>query len=210
MTVTRWWWVRHAPVTENQGRMYGQSDPSADTDNRAVFRALAQMLPKEAVLFTSHLKRTRQTAEAIAAGGLSMPAAIVEPDFAEQSFGDWQGNPYESVPDLAAPHLHKFFFTTAENVPPGGENFVAVTERVAAAIEKHTRQYPGRDIISVAHGGSIRAALAHTLKLDPDGVLSFKIDNLSVTRLDHHADGPLTERSWEVVYANHLPLREQS
>lgn len=208
--VTRWWWVRHAPVTENRGRMYGQSDPAAEVDQQDRFKALAALLPENAVLITSHLQRTRQTAAAIAEAGLALADALVEPDFAEQSFGKWQGTRYEDVPALAAPHLHRFFFTTAEHVPPGGESFAAVAERVGNAIERHMRSHAGRDIIAVAHGGSIRAALAHALQLDPDGVLSFKIDNLSVTRLDHHGDGPKSRRNWQVIFANHLPLREDA
>ena len=30
LTVTSWWWVRHAPVTSHHGRLYGQSDVLAD------------------------------------------------------------------------------------------------------------------------------------------------------------------------------------
>ena len=33
--VTRWWWIRHAPVTANNGRIYGQGDPPADADGLA-------------------------------------------------------------------------------------------------------------------------------------------------------------------------------
>jgi hypothetical protein len=33
MKSTRWWWVRHAPVTANDGRLYGASDPPADLED---------------------------------------------------------------------------------------------------------------------------------------------------------------------------------
>ena len=67
MTQTRWWWVRHAPVTETNGRVYGSTDPNCDTDNPEAYRALHAILPMEAHWVTSHLRRTKQTAAAIAA-----------------------------------------------------------------------------------------------------------------------------------------------
>ena len=35
--VTRWWWVRHAPVPNPEARCYGQSDKDCDVSNRALF-----------------------------------------------------------------------------------------------------------------------------------------------------------------------------
>jgi alpha-ribazole phosphatase len=91
--VTRWWWVRHAPVPDD-GRIYGQRDLSCDCGDAAVFAALAAALPADAIWVTSHLRRTTETARAIHAadpmkfGGLE-PAAL--PELAEQHLGDWQG-----------------------------------------------------------------------------------------------------------------------
>ena len=36
---TRWWWVRHAPVREDDGCIYGQKDLGCDTSDRVVFDA---------------------------------------------------------------------------------------------------------------------------------------------------------------------------
>ncbi len=65
MTTTRWWWVRHAPVVENGGRIYGQDDFNCDCSDAATFQALARLLPADPVWVTSHLRRTQQTARAI-------------------------------------------------------------------------------------------------------------------------------------------------
>ncbi|MDP6351263.1 MAG: histidine phosphatase family protein [Alphaproteobacteria bacterium] len=201
---TRWWWVRHAPVTSNRGRLYGASDPPADIDDGEAFAGLAAFLPSDAVLVCSHLQRTHQTAAAIAAGGLALPTKLVEPDFGEQNFGDWQGTPYDQIDRLAAPRLHRFWFTTPDHAPPGGESFAELSVRVAAAIDRLTRAHAGRDIIAVAHGGPIRAALAHALGLDFDGAFAFVTDNLSVTRIDH-VPGPGRGREWQVLFANVVP-----
>ena len=47
--VTRWWWVRHAPVPNPERRCYGQSDMDCDVSNEALFRHQAKLLPKGAV-----------------------------------------------------------------------------------------------------------------------------------------------------------------
>ena len=65
-TVTRWWWIRHAPVPDG-GRIYGQSDLDCDCGDVEIFRILARELPRGAVWVTSNLARTRQTAAAILA-----------------------------------------------------------------------------------------------------------------------------------------------
>ena len=90
---TRWWWIRHAPVRVDEGRIYGQRDLPCDCSDVRVFSALAKLLPRKAVWITSHLTRTRQTAQAIlAAGDFEAPQEILQDqDLAEQHLGDWQG-----------------------------------------------------------------------------------------------------------------------
>ena len=62
---TRWWWIRHAPVRVDEGRIYGQKDLPCDCSEVRVFDGLAAALPRNAVWVTSNLMRTHQTAAAI-------------------------------------------------------------------------------------------------------------------------------------------------
>ncbi len=204
MQSTRWWWVRHAPVTVNDGHLYGASDPPAELGDEAAFTALAAALPGGAVWVTSHLRRTRETAAAIRARGLDGEAPIVEPGIGEQCFGDWQGMRYDAVAELAGKPRHRFWFTTPEHRPPGGESFLDLMARTGEAIERLGAAHAGRDIVAVSHGGPIRAAIARALGLEADGALSFVTDNLSLTRLDQvsHPDrGP----RWQVQTINRPP-----
>ena len=92
VVVTRWWWVRHAPVRSDGGNIYGQADLACDTGDREVFEAVAKILPRRAVWYASNLQRTHQTAEAIWAAGFPKPASMArEADFAEQHLGRLQG-----------------------------------------------------------------------------------------------------------------------
>ena len=89
VVVTRWWWVRHAPVRNDGGNIYGQSDIACDTSDTYVFNAVAKVLPRKAVWYSSNLMRTHQTAEAIWAAGFPKPASMTwEADLAEQNLLD--------------------------------------------------------------------------------------------------------------------------
>jgi alpha-ribazole phosphatase len=199
--VTRWWWVRHAPVTSNDGRIYGQEDVPADCSDDDAFATLAKILPSGAVLATSDLQRTTQTADAIMTAGLDLPEAIVEPAFREQCFGDWQGMRYDEFANLRDDLFHRHWLSPAFERPPLGESFADVIARVVPAVIRMTATYAGRDVVAVAHGGTIRSAAALALGLDPEAVLALSIDNLSLTRLDY-IDDDGNGAAWRVVTIN--------
>lgn len=211
-TVTRWWWIRHAPVRGRAGRIYGNDDSPADCSDRSIFAALACRLPSDAIWVTSHLQRTQQTAQAILhAAGSDAEAArtwVIEPDIAEQSFGDWQGLTWEELRAERGGEHYAFWLSPATETPPGGESFDQVLQRVRPAVRRLTQAYSGRDIVAVAHGGSIRAALAQALAIDAERALSFAIDNCSLTRIDHVDDPDSSDPRrgrWRVVTVNLAP-----
>ncbi len=205
--VTRWWWIRHAPIDGEVGPLYGQMDVGCVTDDEVALRALAAALPRDAVWLSSHLRRTRDTAAAIAqAGGFSVEPAV-EPDLAEQHFGAWQGRRWSDMgaDDPAAQQV--FWRNPTGNAPPGGESFAQVLDRVGVAVSRLTQAHAGRDIVAVAHGGSIRAALAQALELDAPRAMALVVDNLSLTRIDHVAGGLLRGRggAWRIGGVNVPP-----
>lgn len=199
---TSWWWIRHAPAINPGRTIYGQGDVPANTDDPPTYAALARLLPTDAVLITSNLQRTHQTAAAIAAAGLAMPDPRIEPDLAEQNFGDWQGKRREEIFD-SMDAGHPFWLASATTCPPGGESFADVVARVRPVIDTVTAELGGRDIIAVAHGGTIRAAIGLALGLTPERALAFEIDNCSATRITHH--GPSRHHpdgTWAVTHLN--------
>ncbi|MBM3581029.1 MAG: histidine phosphatase family protein [Alphaproteobacteria bacterium] len=202
----RWWWVRHAPVVGHRGELNGQKDVPCDTSDSRAFAALAAVLPADAVWVTSHLSRARDTAAAIVAAGRIAPALIIERDFSEQSFGDWAGYTWEEIALRDPAESRRFWTDPVGLAPPGGESFAALTARVAAAIERFSDGRAG-DVIAVAHGGVIRAAVALALGLDPKQAMAVAVDNLSLTRLDRIAGGTLRGKggAWRVVAVNRPP-----
>lgn len=209
--ITRWWWVRHAPVIASPDRCYGQTDFPCDVSNHTSFASLARRLPPSAVWVTSPLQRTHMTAAAIVAAGLEGPDPIpgpdveIVPDLIEQHFGEWQGMRYKELAAQRGGTWHRFWLAPAHETPPGGESFVALVRRVHAAIARLNERFAGRHILAVTHGGTIRAALALALDLAPESALSFAIDNLSLTRIDH-IPGPAASRGWRVGTVNQPPL----
>ena len=202
--VTTWWWVRHAPVVDMEGLIYGADDVACDTTDRDSFLGLAAILPADAVWLTSHLSRTHRTAAAIRQAGLDYPEPIIEEHLGEQDFGHWQGQSWDAM-RAGDPGLYdQFWQQPARNKPPGGESFQDLMDRAGAVIERRTQEHAGGDIVAVAHGGTIRAAIAHGLSLSPETGMSFSVGTLSVTRLEHVEGGLLNGKgkSWRVAYIN--------
>jgi broad specificity phosphatase PhoE len=202
VVTTRWWWVRHAPVREDNGCIYGQKDLGCDTSDRVVFEAVGKILPRNAVWYASNLKRTHQTAEAIWAAGFPRPAAMPhEKAFAEQHLGEWQG--MNRAAFLASQPAGSHWFAAIDQPAPGGESFMDLYYRVRGAIERITIAQAGKDVIVAAHGGTIKAAIGFALGGQPDKGLAFDIDNVSVTRLDHVASGG--HAIWRLPMVNQQP-----
>lgn len=212
MTQTRWWWVRHAPVVNaHLKQLSGQSDVHADVSDAAAFIALARHLPQGAMWVTSHLTRCKQTADTLAQAGADVPTdRTIEPDLAEQAFGDWTGLTWDQIGDR--PDAQAFWDAPGDVAPPNAqtglasESFADVCRRTAARIEALTHHWAGRDIVCVAHAGSIRAAIAMALGLTPAQALALDIKNLGLTRLDHVQSGVRVKRGghWRVVGVNQV------
>lgn len=203
-TVTRWWWIRHAPVINGEGRLYGQEDLDCDVSDTRRFQALADYLPADAIWLVTNLSRTHKTARAIRDAGIDGPEFVVESDFAEQFFGDWQGLTWAEMEALDAVAYEEFWRDPSGNAPPAGESFADLIDRTAPAVERQTERHAGRDIVCVAHGGSIRAAVSQALDLHHERGLSIAIDTLSLTRIDHVEGGVLNGKgkAWRVGGVN--------
>jgi alpha-ribazole phosphatase len=204
MTETRFWLIRHAIVDENaRAILYGIMDvPLCETsllEQAPMYRALADRLPRPAVWKVTPLSRTRRTADAIFAAGYPPTEPEIEPDLIEQSLGEWQGLPHAELPPLLTLPKHAFWPLAGDERPPGGETMAEVIARVGAALERLAVRHEDQDVVIVSHGGSIRAAVAHCLRIGSDSALHLVVQNLSLTCLERSPDG------WRVVCVNELP-----
>ena len=196
--VTQWWWIRHAPVPGPEDLIKGKLDLPSDVTNTAAFKAQAARLPTSAVTITSSRLRCRQTFAALVEAGFTGRPPEIQPDFDEQDFGTLAGRTWSELKDSA--ELATFWADPA-NVPvPGGESFAQLVARVRPAIARITARHTTGDIVVVAHGGTIRAALAVALGISPAQALLFSVGTLSLTRIDAVGD------AWRVVGTNRPAL----
>ncbi len=184
MQETRWTLVRHAPVKAPPGVVLGRLDVAADLAAAPDLPLLAACLPQDAVRLTSPLARAHATAQALIPTGAEL---IEEPRLIEQDFGDWQGMTHDEIAAYDPAGATRFWQSPMRNAPPGGEPFTQVIERVAQALTDISARFSGRDIVAVAHDGSIRAALCVALNMPPESAQGFRLDYRSLTRLDQLA-----------------------
>ena len=207
--ITRFWLIRHALVEENARLcMYGSMDvplcPESLVAQRPMYRALAARLPERAHWLVSPLSRTHRTAEAIFDAGYTLadgsrPALQVEPELIEQNLGRWQGLTYDRLPGHLHLPPHPFWPVGATDRPPEGESVADVCARVGHLLDRLAAQYARQDVVAIAHGGVIRCALAHALRVHAETALHFSVQNLSITILER------LDAGWRVVTVNELP-----
>ncbi len=197
--VTRWWWVRHAPVAFG-AYLYGHTDLTCDCSDVVTLTALAARLPVQAVVVCTPLSRTRRTLEAITAAGWTASDALVEAAFMEQAFGAWEGVAWCELKKSSNTDYATFWDSPFTVRPPGGgESFLDVMARVSKAISRLSHQHAGHNIVVIAHAGSIRAALAIALNLTPEQVHTLAVDPLSITCIEYSGT------TWSVQSVNAPP-----
>lgn len=194
---TEWWLIRHAPTVNPDNVVYGNLDLDIEMPSAESFDALSKMLPRDPIWIISHLSRTRQTLDGILTSrGTSTAEIVVEEQFAEQNFGDWEGR---SSRDVWADINKLGVRWPADIQPPGGEKFSEVATRVRNAATSLSEQYAGRKIVAVIHAGSIRGFLSTAMGDSPLAALSYSVDNLSVTQCDYFASD-----RWRIRFVNRL------
>ena len=200
---TRWWWVRHAPVREDDGCIYGQKDLGCDTSDRVVFEAVGKILPRNAVWYASNLKRTHQTAQRDLGRRLSQAVRYAACERVRRTASRRiAGHESRGILTRACRSAATGLLRVDEPAP-GGESFMDLYNRACGAIERINAEQAGRDVIVVAHGGTIRAAVGLALGGQPEKGLAFDIDNCSVTRLDHLSSASYT--GWRLPMVNQQP-----
>ncbi|MEO0380972.1 MAG: histidine phosphatase family protein [Pseudomonadota bacterium] len=190
--MTTWHWVRHGPT--HQKTFTGWRDVPADLSDRAVLDRLNAYLPSDALVISSDLLRSIDTASAIQGGRTRLPH---DPGLREFHFGTWDGVGFDTVsswhPDLSRAYWEE----PGDHTPPGGESWNVSAARVASVVRRVSAAHAGAHIIAVAHFGVILTQVQAVLGVTAKEVLAHKIDNLSVTTL--HPD------TGRATHINHTP-----
>jgi alpha-ribazole phosphatase len=159
--------VRHAE-TDMAGRFCGHSDPALNERGHEQLTGVVDRLSEYAIrrIYTSDLRRARQTAEAIALHfGIGFE---VRPGLREIHFGLWEGLSWSEIeacdPVLAKSWAERYPNSTA----PGGESLQQFERRVCAESTFLSAAATECPIAVVAHAGFMRVLLTKFYEV-PEG-----------------------------------------
>ena len=139
----------------------------------------AERLRGVTLVQTSPQRRTRETAEVIAAAFGHKPEVIGALD--EVDFGRWTGRVIAELD--GDPDWTRWNAARSTAQVPGGELMTDAVARAVAHLDSlGGREWPGA-IVCVSHSDIIRGVVAHYLGLSLDRILSFDVDPGSITTL---------------------------
>ena len=180
--------ARHGETDDNVHplRIQGWRDPPLNARGRQQAAELADTLATAglAALYTSHLRRARETAEIV--GGELGLEPVVDERFSESRRGAWEGRLLRDIereePELWAAYRRggeAFRFPDAPGCP--GESLGEHAARVAQGLAEVTRgPLPA---LVVCHGGTIRCALALSDSRGLEAFHAFSVPNARVLAL---------------------------
>jgi broad specificity phosphatase PhoE len=184
--------VRHAePEESSVGRCYGSLDVALSPRGREQAARLGAALAGVdlAAVYASPRRRAVATATAVAEPhGL----AVAPLDgLRELDFGELEGRTYAEI-ERERPELFRQWMDAPTTVEfPGGESYPRLRARVLAAFDELRESHPGTTVAAVAHGGSIRAALAGWLAIPDDAIFRLGLDYAGVSIVEWLGDTPV-------------------
>jgi len=175
--------IRHAE-TDMAGRFCGHSDPELSPRGRQQLAGVVDRLSEYAIqqIYTSDLRRARQTAEAIASHfGIGVE---VRPGLREIHFGLWEGLSWSEI-EACDPVLAKSW---AERYPnctaPGGESLQRFERRARAESAFLFAAATECPIAVVAHAGFMRVLLTMFYGVSEEEARNLTKEYGSVVALD--------------------------
>ena len=162
MKPTTFYFVRHGESVGNAARIFtGHSDSPLTARGRKQAATVADELAKVKFdrIVSSDLSRSRDTADVIAKRQ-GIPVEVM-PELREIDVGERTGKTFDETAGMPGWNDEGFVAW------PGGETLEQVVARTLGAIERLTRESPGKTILVVGHGGVNRILLSHFQGLLP-------------------------------------------
>ena len=184
----RFYLVRHAQTAWNSdNRIQGHSDLPLSPAGEEQARRLGALFATRHLtgIFTSHLQRSQQTAQHIAAGNGNGVHPVIAQELAEMHLGAWEGLTPEEVDAQFAGAYQQWRIRPSTVQIPGAELLEVFRQRVSQALEHLVSSSGDGEYVVVSHGGVIAALLADVLGADYDALLRrLRLDNAGVTALE--------------------------
>jgi len=157
--------ARHGETDWNRARRWqGHADRPLTDHGRAQAAALGDRLADIALdaVYSSDLRRARETAEAVA---LPHGLDVIElPELREVDVGSWEGLTRDEAESRFPDGFRRWLAggTGWED----GETYAEMSRRVLAVVERIASDHEGGRILIVSHGGPIRAIHGAALGMD--------------------------------------------
>jgi broad specificity phosphatase PhoE len=199
---TRLYLVRHAQSEGNLGFAGPDDDPPLSDVGREQARRLAQRLAgqKLGAIYSSPLRRTQETAQAIAdATGLEVH--IVE-ELREIDLGQARRDDSLSEDEARALRDRIARRPTWDSFP-GSEGSAAARRRVVGAMDRITEENGGKRVVVVAHAAVIQTYVSHVLGVERDFV--FYPFNAGITSIRAQGDRRVIWRLNDVAHLDGMP-----
>lgn len=180
--------IRHGQTDWNRvARVQGHEDVPLNADGRVQAERVAQALVGErvAAVVSSDLARAWDTARAIAR--VTGAPLVADLGLRERHYGAWQGLTIAEAQARWPEDVARWRASDPDFAPDGGEANAAFFARCVAAAQRIARQYDGRAVVLVAHGGVLDMLYRAAADVPLDVPRSWALPNAAINRL--HWDG---------------------
>ncbi len=177
--------ARHGQTDWNAaGKIQGVSDIPLNDRGRSQARDLAARVRGEGVgvIYTSPLKRARETAEIVGAAlGVGVHAAS---ELTELSFGDWEGCSWGEIGERWPEQFALYAADRKNYAPPNGESYAAMLARAKPFIDSLRAMAGAGTALCVCHSAVMRGILAEEAGLTVgESYKKLKLPNGSISEL---------------------------
>jgi len=188
--------LRHGETPlSTERRFAGRGDiPLTEEGLRQAAAAAGRLAARGGIdlIVTSPLRRTLQTAEAVAqATGAPL---LADDGLVETDFGKWEGMTIKEA-SQRWPDEVSAWMSSVDVAPPGGESFADVIIRVNAALDRLLAEHQFRTLVLVSHVSPIKIAACRAMLAPPATLFRIQLDVASLCEIAWFADGPAVVRS---------------
>jgi probable phosphoglycerate mutase len=198
--------LRHGETRWNrEGRCQGVSDIELNEVGHRQASEVAERLSGRRIdaVYSSHLRRARQTAEKV--GNTHDVPVKIEPDLRELDHGEMEGLTFLEVRDRFAELIAQWRSEPVRVVLPGGERLVDVEQRAWSALNRIVESHDEEDsIVVVSHSFPILSMLCRISRTPLNRYRTFHLNPCDFSHVSFTRAG-----GWEIREAVAQPSRVQ-
>ena len=173
--------IRHTAPLIEKGICYGQSDISVTESFHEYANKLMQYLSEtKDAIYSSPLSRCLKMAKHFNPD----KEILIDDRLLEMNFGNWEMKNWDEIDQQ---ELNIWMQDFVKEKVPGGENFIALNNRVNHFIDELLQSSFDR-VTVFTHAGVIRCFIARVLEISLKNVFRITVDYSSITKIHLHSD----------------------